>query len=103
MGIALGSPLPVVSYYIHGYFSSSWRAALHQLRTLLQRRINDQRAAVAARKAMGDTSETADSVLEMIFEREGKDSPETMPDDELIDELGLFLLYVLPVSITPDS
>jgi cytochrome P450 len=97
MNIALVSPFPIASYYIHGFWSPSWRTAQNQMRTFLQRRINDQRAAVAARKAMGDTSETADSVLEMIFEREGKDSPETMPDDELIDELALFLLYVLPV------
>ena len=51
---------------------------------------------MAAKRGSTDLSaefiESADSVLEMVFEREGKDSPETMPDDELIDELALFLL-----------
>ena len=96
MGAALESPSPKLSYYFEGFWNPSWRASRNFLTTFLQQKIDAQRDATATKRGRADLRaefvETADSVLEMVFEREGKDSPETMPDDELIDELALFLL-----------
>ena len=68
------------------------------VRGLIYDKIRIQRELVAAKRQRGEYEQeggNADSVLEMIFEREGKDSPDVMPDDEIVDEMLLFLLCVL--------
>ena len=92
MGYAVSGPFPKLSYFLNGYLNPEWTAALRYLHGLIGAKIKLQREAVKERRARGDVSESANSVLEMIFEREGKDSPEVMPDDEITDEIMLFLL-----------
>ena len=88
---------PRLYYLYYGLLSHKWRYARNYIRTLIYDKIRIQRELVKAKRERGDYEQegrNADSVLEMIFEREGKHSPDVMPDDEIVDEMLLFLLCV---------
>ena len=94
MGQAVSGPLPRLTYYIKGYWNAEWRDTRKYLHDLVGSKIKEHRDAVKERRSKEDSGEKADSVLEMMFEREGKDGPDFMPDDEIVDEMLVFLLYV---------
>ena len=85
-------PFAVNLYWFFMQRTKKWAQARKDLLLFMERRLRNSRAEALKQNALGMNLDASDCVLDMIIEREGKDDAKPLTDEEIYDELLLFIL-----------